>query len=103
MGVPITANEVTPVPITAGDVATMPATAGAKASVPVTAGDVVRRAPAERPRRTLPGAERERQARARCAGTLRADISARAGGAGVECRRHERAETKCSAVHRVKH
>ena len=47
MGVPITANEVTPVPITAGD--------------------VVRRAPAERPRRTLPEAEREGQARARYA------------------------------------
>ena len=52
VGVLITANEVTPVPITAGDVATVPVTAGAKASVPVTAGDVVRRAPAERPRRT---------------------------------------------------
>ena len=47
---PITANEVTPVPITAGD--------------------VVRRAPAERPRRTLPEADREGKARARCAGTL---------------------------------
>ena len=98
MGVPITTNEVT----SAGDVATVPVTAGAKASVPVTAGDVVRRAPAERPRRTLPGAEREVKALARCAGTLRADIRARAGGAGVERRRHERAEIKCRAVHEVK-
>ena len=60
VGVPITANEVTPVQIsaiTAGNVATVPVTAGAEASVPVTAGDVVRRAPAERPRRTLPEAE----------------------------------------------
>ena len=55
----ITPNEVTPVPITAGDVATVPVTARAKATVPVTAGDVVRRAPAERPRRTLLGAKRE--------------------------------------------
>ena len=102
MGVLITANEVTPVPITAGDVATVPVTAGAKASVLVTAGDVVRRAPAERPRRTLPGAERESKARARYAGTLRVDVSARAGGAGVECWRHGRAEIKCRAIHAVK-
>ena len=62
----ITLDEVTPVPITAGDVATVPVTAGAEASVPVTAGDVVRRAPAERPRRTLPEAESPlRRARAR--------------------------------------
>ena len=53
MGVMVTAIEVAPVPITAGDVATVPVTAGPEASVPVTAGDVVRRAPAERPRRTL--------------------------------------------------
>jgi hypothetical protein len=39
----VTVIEVAPVPVTAGDVAT----------VPVTAGDVERRAPAERPRRTL--------------------------------------------------
>ena len=65
MGVTVTAIEVAPVPITAGDVATVPVTAGPEASVPVTAGDVVRRAPAERPRRTLPGAEREGKARAR--------------------------------------
>ena len=64
--VSITPDEVTPVPITAGDVATVPVTAGAKASVPVTAGDVVRRAPAERPRRTLPGAEREGKVQACC-------------------------------------
>ena len=70
MGVPITANEVTPVPITARDVVTVPVTAGAKASVPDTAGDVVRRAPAERPRRTLPEAEREGKARARYAWCL---------------------------------
>ena len=55
----------TPVPITAGNVATVPVTAGAEASVPVTAGDVVRRAPAELPRRTLPGAKREGEERAR--------------------------------------
>ena len=79
MGVPITANEVTPVPITAGDAATVPVTAGAEASVPVTAGDVVRCAPAELPRRTLPeeGGERE------SAGTLRVAVRVRAGGAGV--------------------
>ena len=61
----ITPDEVTPVLITAGDMATVPVTAGAKASVPVTAGDVVRRALAERPRRTLRGE------RGQGAGTLR--------------------------------
>ena len=101
-GVSITLDEVTPVPITAGDVVTVPVTAGAKASLPITAGDVVRRAPAERPRRTLPGAEREGKARARCAGTLIAGVRTPAGGAGVECRRHGRAEIKCRAVHEVK-
>ena len=59
----ITPDEVTPVPITAGDVATVPVTAGAKATVPVTAGDVVRRAQAELPRRTLLGAKRESKRR----------------------------------------
>ena len=103
MGVMVTAIEVAPVPITAGDVATVPVTAGAKASVPVTAGDVVRRAPAERPRRTLPGAEREGKAQACYAGALCVGVSARAGGAGVECRRRGRAEIKCRAVHEVKH
>ena len=55
VAVMVTVIEVAPVPVTAGDVAT----------VPVTAGDVERRAPAERPRRTLPKAEREGKARAR--------------------------------------
>ena len=61
VGVPITANEVTPVPITAGD--------------------VVWRAPAERPRKTVPRAKREGEV----ASTLREAVSARAGGAGMEC------------------
>ena len=58
VAVMVTVIEVAPVPVTAGDVAT----------VPVTAGDVERRAPAERPRRTLYRArkERGREARASC-------------------------------------
>ena len=66
VGVTVTVIEVAPVPITAGDVAT----------VPVTAGDVERRAPAERPRRTLHRARGGVEARG--ASMLRAKISARA-------------------------
>ena len=83
VAVMVTVIEVAPVPVTAGDVATVPVTAGAKASVPVTAGDVVRRAPAERPRRTLQRARKERGAgreQAACE-----DQCARVGGAGVKC------------------
>ena len=64
VAVMVTVIEVAPVPVTAGDVAT----------VPVTAGDVERRAPAERPRRTLQRARKERGAGA---SKLRAKISAR--------------------------
>ena len=70
VGVTVTVIEVAPVPITAGDVAT----------VPVTARDGVRRAPAERPRRTLHRAKGEsegaRRERAACE-----DQCARVGGA----------------------
>ena len=89
VAVMVTVIEVAPVPVTAGDVAT----------VPVTAGDVERRAPAERPRRTLPKAEREGKG----ASTLCKAVSARAGGAEVECWRHGRAEIKWGAVHEVMH
>ncbi len=57
----VTSDEEAPVPVMAGDVATVPVIAGDVATVPVIAGDVAivpitagaRRAPAERPRRTL--------------------------------------------------
>ena len=66
VAVMVTVIEVAPVPVTAGDVAT----------VPVTAGDVERRAPAERPRRTLHRARGGAEARG--ASVLRAKISAHA-------------------------
>ena len=73
VAVMVTVIEVAPVPVTAGDVAT----------VPVTAGDVERRAPAERPRRTLHRARKERGTRHKQAACE--DQCARVGGAGVEC------------------
>ena len=73
VSVMVTVIEVAPVPVTAGDVAT----------VPVTAGDVERRAPAERPRRTLHRARKERGTRHKQAACE--DQCARVGGAGVEC------------------
>ena len=66
VGVTVTAIEVAPVPITVGDVATEP----------VTAGDVERRAPAERPRRSLHRAKG--RAKTRGASVLRSKISAHA-------------------------
>ena len=71
VAVMVTVIEVAPVSVTAGDVAT----------VPVTAGDVERRAPAERPRRTMHRArgERRREARACC---VRRSVRTRGRGRG---------------------
>ena len=71
VGVTVTVIEVAPVPVTAGDVAT----------VPVTAGDVERRAPAERPRRTLHRARGERRREARAC-YVRRSVRTRGRGRG---------------------